>query len=156
VELTRTFAPEVYAQALESWRWIGLDGTAPVAATAFGDVILQRGEAFLFLDTIEGDLLQAWPSREALEQSLATEEGQDRYLLAGLAQSAEHEGLVCGPGQVYGFRHPPVLGGPIELDNVEVVDFVVAVDVAGQVHEQVRDLPPGTPISGVTLDGQPT
>jgi len=39
----------------------------------------------------------------------------------------------------------------VDLDNVEVIDFVVSLNIAGQIHEQVRDLPPGTPISGITI-----
>lgn len=31
-----------------------------------------------------------------------------------------------GEGEIYSFRVPPVLGGPTELSNVEVSDFVVA------------------------------
>jgi hypothetical protein len=35
---------------------------------------------------------------------------------------------------------------------VGVIDFVVGLNIAGQIHEQVRDLPAGTPIAGVTID----
>jgi Domain of unknown function (DUF1851) len=38
---------------------------------------------------------------------------------------AEHLGLTPAPGQVYGFKTPPVLGGKLDLANVEVVDFSV-------------------------------
>jgi hypothetical protein len=44
-----------------------------------------------------------------------------------------------------------VLGGPIDLDNVGVLDFVVALSIAGQIHDQVRHLPPGTAISGISF-----
>jgi hypothetical protein len=33
------------------------------------------------------------------------------------------------------------------------MDFDVALTIAGQLHRQVRDLPPGTRISGFTVDG---
>jgi hypothetical protein len=32
------------------------------------------------------------------------------------------------------------------------VDFVVALNLAGQIDEQVKLLPPGTPITGTTLN----
>lgn len=35
---------------------------------------------------------------------------------------------------------------------MSIIDFVVGVNIAGQLHDQVRGLPPGTAISGVTID----
>jgi hypothetical protein len=70
---------------------------------------------------------------------------------AGLAHAAERSGLVPTSAQVYDFRVPPALGGALEVDNLEVIDFVVSLNIAGQIHEQIRDLPPGTPISAVQI-----
>jgi len=55
--------------------------------------------------------------------------------------------MALAAADVYSFTVPPVLGGQIELSNVEVADFVVAVNIAGQLHQHVRDLPPGSKIS---------
>ncbi len=61
--------------------------------------------------------------------------------------------MALAAADVYSFTVPPVLGGQIELANVEVADFVVAVNIAGQLHQQVKDLPPGSKISGFTFGG---
>jgi hypothetical protein len=45
------------------------------------------------------------------------------------------------------------LGGMMEPANIGIIDFVVGVNIAGQLHEQVRGLPPGTAIEAVTIDG---
>jgi hypothetical protein len=45
-----------------------------------------------------------------MEASLATPEGQDQYLLGGLAMSAERSGITLGPSEVYDFVPPPILG----------------------------------------------
>ena len=81
----------------------------------FGDVVFQAEDGFWFLDTLEGSLTRTWDSTGALKADLATASGQDRYLLAGLAIGAEHQGLIPAPGQVYGFKTPPVLGGTLDL-----------------------------------------
>ena len=73
------------------------------------------------------------------------------YLLGALAMAAERTGLVPGPDQVYDFTISPVLGDPIEVGNIGVIDFVVGLNIAGQLHDQLRGLPPGTAISGVTI-----
>jgi hypothetical protein len=151
VELTRRFTAEQFERGLGSWEWLGLDGKKPVFASPFGDVFFESGDGIWWLDTIEGALAHRWPDPAALEADLRTDDGQDQFLLAGLALAAERRGLVPAQTQVYGFAAPPVLGGTLDVDNVEVIDFVVSLNIAGQIHEQVRDLPPDTPISGITI-----
>jgi hypothetical protein len=153
VELTKTFTGDHYARALESWAWIGLDGKAPAFTSLFGDVFLQSPDGWWYLDTIEGSLTRLWESREALADDLNSGEGQDRYLLGGLAMAAARRGLTLGPQDVYDLVPPPVLGGRLAVENIAVYDFVVAVNLAGQLHHQVRNLPPGTPITEVRLVG---
>ena len=153
VDLTKEFSADEYAGALESWDWLDLTGAVPVLATLFGDIILQVPQGFAFLDTVEGALTVAWPDRESVEVSLQTQDGQDRYLMGELALAAAEQGIVPGPEQVLSFTHPPVLGGALTVDNLEVQDFVVATNIAGQIHQQVLDLPPGTPIAGVAIEG---
>ena len=153
MDLTKEFSAEDYVGALESWDWLDLTGAVPVLATLFGDVILQTPRGYAFLDTVEGALTLAWPDRESVEAVLQTQDGQDRYLMGELALAAAEQGIVPGPGQVLSFTHPPVLGGALTVDNLEVQDFVVATNIAGQIHQQVLDLPAGTPIAGVAIEG---
>ena len=83
---------------------------------------------------------------EDLEAILNTEDGQARFLLAGLVVEAAERGLLLESGQCYDFAISPALGGELDIDNVEVQEFIVAVNIAGQIHEQIKDLPDGTPI----------
>jgi hypothetical protein len=55
---------------------------------------------------------------------------------------------------VCNFRVPPVLGGALEVGNVGTIDFVVGRSIAGQLHDQIRGLPPGTRISGFTVSDE--
>jgi hypothetical protein len=82
-------------------------------------------------------------SAQALERDLATTDGQDRYLLAGLALGAERKGIIPNASQAYGFKIPLVLGGATNVDNIHVIDFVVSLHISGQLLRQIRDLPPG-------------
>lgn len=140
--------------ALEGWGWLGgLTGMTPALANAFGDLFLQASDgSFAFLDTLGGSLERMWPDAASLQAAINTSQGQDEYLLIGLFRDAATAGLEPGPEQVLSFRVPPVIGGELAVENLEVTDFVVAVNMAGQIHEQIRDLPPGTPISGFTVD----
>lgn len=152
MDLTRTFTEDQYAAALESWEWIGLQGKIPVFTSAFGDVFFRAADGIWWLDTLGGTLTRRWQAPEDLRAELNTAEGQDQYLPAGLALSAGRAGLVPGADQILSFRHPPALGGQIDIGNVEISDFVVAVNIAGQIRDQIRGLPPGTKITGITID----
>jgi hypothetical protein len=154
MDLIRQFEPEQCASALSSWGWLddGLASLVATYATAFGDVFLRDGAGgFWFLDSLEGSLTRLWDSGAELQAALNTAEGQDQFLMAGLVQRAAEVGLVPGAGQVLTFKVPPVLGGPVDIDNVEVGDFVVALGLAGQIHQQVKDLPSGTSITDVSI-----
>lgn len=154
MNLTRAFSSEQFERALESWSFVDFAGKAPVFTSLFGDVIFQAPDGFWCLDTVEGELSRPWDNADELRAALNTPEGQDQYLLGGLALAAHDRGLVLQDEQVYAFEKPPILGGTFDLENVTVMDFVVAVNLAGQVHEQIRDLPPGTPITGFTISGE--
>ncbi|MGW3346206.1 T6SS immunity protein Tdi1 domain-containing protein [Nonomuraea rubra] len=151
MELTKVFTEEQFEQALESWHWIGLEGKVPVLASLFGDVILRAEDGFWWLDAMEGSLTRPWEDADAVQAELNTADGQERYLLAGLAREAAQRGLTLAADQVYDFTRPPVLGGEVSADNLGQIDFVVGLNIAGQIHEQVRDLPPGAPITGITV-----
>jgi hypothetical protein len=101
---------------------------------------------------LEAILTRPWATADDLKAALDTADGQVQYLLAGLAASAERQGITPTATQVYGFKIAPVLGGEIGLGNIEAIDFVVSINVLGQLHQQVREVPPGTKISGLTVD----
>jgi len=151
VDLIRRFTPDQFDRALESWHWIGIGDKGPLFTSPFGDVFLRADDGFWWLDTLEATLTREWASAEDLTTALNISEGQDRYLLAGLAASAERQGITPTATQVYGFKIAPVLGGEVGLANVEAIDFVVSINLLGQLHQQVRDLPPGTVFSGLPL-----
>jgi len=81
-----------------------------------------------------------------LQDELDTPDGQSLYLSAGLVWAANELGLVPSGAEVYDFAVPPILGGEQVVTNVDVIDFITALGISGQIHEQLRDVPPGTPI----------
>jgi hypothetical protein len=153
MELLRRFNAETFAQALGDWAWLLADRPLrPIAASIFGDVFLQAADGVWYLDSLEGTLSLEWPDARTLQAALNTPEGQDKYLLGGIAIAAQQKGIIPGPQQVLIFSVPPALGGKISSDNVEAMDFVVAASINGQLRRQLKDLPPGTQITGVTFD----
>jgi hypothetical protein len=152
MDLIRRFSPDLLSEALADWQWLTeLAGKQPLITSAFGDVFLQGNDGVWFLDTVEGKLSREWDDPAALQEQLNTVEGQDRYLMAGLAVAAFNTGLLPGDRQVLSFKIAPVLGGSFELQNIEVRHLIVTLSIAGQIHQQVKDLPPGSSISGIRV-----
>jgi hypothetical protein len=158
MELAKQFTEQQYAQALESWGWLGLDGRVPRFASLFGDVFLEAEDgAWWFLDTFEGQVVRRWDSRADLTAELDTDDGRETYLMATLAMGAHHRrGLRLGADQVYAYAPPPIVTGSFDVDAISVFDFVVVVNLAGQLHRQLRDKAPGwTPSRFEFADGEP-
>lgn len=151
MELTKTFDAAAYRGGLESWSWLELTDKTPVFASLFGDVIFESKDGYWFLDTRWGKLTRPWSDQDELRSSLTEPPVREQYLLEGLARAAAEHGLTLTPEQVYDFTTPPVLGGELTVQNLSACDFEVALNIAGQIHEQVRDLPPGTPIGRVSI-----
>lgn len=151
LKLTREFPPKDYAAALESWHFLGIAGATPLLTSQLGDVFLAREDGVYLLDVLAGTLTREWDGVDAMADALATKAGQERYLRRALVEAAFRAGKVPDETQVYDVTPPPVLGGALTVDTIHPADFVVTVNLDGQIHEQVRDLPPGSTISGFTI-----
>ncbi len=153
MDLTKTFSHEQFVRALESWSWAGVGGLGPRFTSLFGDVFLEsRDGTWWHLDTFEGTLQQPWQNVDELRAALATEEGQDEWLIGGLALGAYHRrGLRLDDNQVYAWAPPPIVTGSFEVDEIQVFDFVVVVNLAGQLHDQLRDKPEGFQVNEFRL-----
>lgn len=149
--MIRRFPAETVASALASWTFLDLGDKVAHFTSPFGDVFLEGPDVFWIVDIIGGSMKELCRTGEELTALLNSREGRDELLLAELGFAAEESGLVPGQGEIYDFRVPPVLGGALDVANLQVTDFEVAVSLAGQIHAQVRDLPPGTPVGEIRL-----
>jgi len=140
--------------ALDAWTWLDLAGKEPLLVTAFADVFFKSADGIWFLDTLEGKLVRVSDTEEELQQKLSTAEGQDHYLFLPFVQRAEEEGLKLAADECYDFTLHPVIGGEVDMENIEKRSFLVALHIRGQLHEQVRHLPEGTKISGFKCESE--
>jgi hypothetical protein len=142
------------ARALDSWQWIGIGNKKPILVTSFADVFFESDGEIWFLDTLEGTFKKSHDTREDLEATLASDDGRDHFMFGGFVERAVREGRNLADSQCYDFKLHPKVGGATDFDNVEVRDFVVALHIRGQIHEQVRHLPQGTKISKFVVSDQ--
>ncbi len=72
MDLIRGFGSDEFSQALESWRWIGIEGKTLLFCSPFGDVSLRAADGIWWLDTVEGTLTRRWAHSEELKAALRT------------------------------------------------------------------------------------
>jgi hypothetical protein len=151
MELIKKFSQEQYEKALESWCWLVPEGAIPLLASSFGDIFFAYRGMVFYLDLVNGTFDMIAESMDELEDLLKSKDGQENYLMATLSITMQMQGHPLAPDQVFDFKTTPKLGGEISLENIQVMEFVTAVNIAGQIHQQIRDLPPGTRIEDVKV-----
>lgn len=138
---------------LSSWTWAMPTPMMPVLITAMGDVFGQDSTgALYFLDTCEGTVDKVADSGVEFQAMLSDSGFVTAHFHPQIVGSLISGGLKLQQGECYSYKHPLVLGGQDEPDNIEASDASVHVGMLGQIHEQVKDLPPGTPISDIQID----
>lgn len=139
-------------RALDGWSWIDLTGLTAIAVSAFGEVFFQgKTGSIVQLDSIEGCKREVASSLSGFVAALLEPAGRDDLLLAGLIIGARNKGILLSPGECYDFKVAPILGGPMDVEHIQKLSFVVKLHIAGQLHEQVKDLSPGTRINRVEI-----
>ena len=142
---------------LSDWRWLIGAERLPVLVTIAGDVFLQdKGTGAVdFLDTVEGKVCEVAKSDSEFESLLNEQAFVVEHFSVRLVAPLLQEGDRPAAGQVFSFKKLPVLGGEYDRSNLEVTDISVHFSIAGQIWEQVSQLPEGTRIDSVNFDCPP-
>ena len=141
---------------LDDWRWLVGTPHEVLLVTAMGDAFIAGPTGKVsFLDTLEGSLQPVASSRDDFFALLETGRLNPDWFLPDIVELKSQQGLSLAPGQCYGYKLPPVLGGPLLSENVEAIDAVVHFSLSGQLHRQLADTPPGTGISSFQLAAAP-
>jgi hypothetical protein len=121
-----------------------------------GDMFIRRPSSgeIAFVDALEGSLTLAAESKEAWQKQLEDPDRFEHWFLPDLVSLLRERGLVLSSGQCYSPIHPPFLGGELVPENMEVTSWRVHFCIAGQIHRQIKDLPPGTRIDKITVDDE--
>ncbi len=102
------------------------------------------------LDIGIGSLSRLADSRDDFATRLDAVDNADNWLMIPLVDACRESGMSLGAGQCYGFKIPPILGGPYELSNVVPTDIAIHYSFLADIYRQTKDLPDGTRIEVVT------
>lgn len=129
------------AAMLKDWKWLLRKDYHPVVLTVFGDWFLQDDDGAVFLlDLVGGELTKAADSGPEFQEAMQEEENMDSWFLEYLVEELLRRGVLRGPGQCYGYKTPPILGGRLEADNIEARDIRLHQTVMSHLHQQAREL----------------
>jgi hypothetical protein len=138
---------------LDDWKWAMEEPLTPVLVTAMGDVFAQgESRAVYFLDAVSGTIEHVADDGSEFQALLKDTAFVSARMYPSRIVEYRQAGLQLGPHEVYSNQQPLVLGGEDSVDNVEATDLAVHLSLHGQIHEQVKDLPPGTPVSEIKIE----
>ncbi|MBT1702291.1 T6SS immunity protein Tdi1 domain-containing protein [Chryseosolibacter indicus] len=149
-DLTVKFDEYSSDRLLHDWTWlIGTDKIL-VLVSSIGDMFLRDGtDKVYWLNSGDGTLTQVAESVDDFKTKLQDPKVVQDWFLVGLISSLKEEGHKLQSAQVYSYKKLIVLGGDYSTDNFEPTDIEVHFSFAGQIHQQVKDLPPGTKIKAI-------
>lgn len=137
---------------LKSWTWAMEEPMLPVLITAMGDAFAQgESGAVYFVDATCGTIDRVSEDGASFEALLADTTFVTEKMFPARVVSLRAADLNLGPGEVYSHINPLVFGGEEEIGNYEVINVAVHLGVMGQIHQQVKDLPPGASITDIKL-----
>lgn len=137
---------------VEAWRWlVGFD-KIPVMVSSIGDMFLKdEAENIYWLDIGEGKFEKIAESIDEFNLKLKDSEQVDEWFLPELIKKIKASGLELKPGFLFGYKKLPILGGEYDPTNFEITDIDVHFALAGQIHEQIKNLPNGTKIRNFSI-----
>lgn len=149
--LADTAAPG--GRVLEDWRWLLGPDLQLWYVTKAGSALLRNPAdgSVHFLDVAAGTVERIAANVDGFKAAVVIPENLQRWLMRAVVDQMRGRGIQPGTNQCFSFKQPPVLGGAITPENMELCDIAVHFSIAGQIHRQVKDLPPGTKIRNVKI-----
>jgi uncharacterized protein YbdZ (MbtH family) len=150
-DLFVTTDPKTQDLLLEDWRWKVGNEAKVFRVTVFGDLFTQGpGGQIFWLDTGSGRYIEVAKSVEQWADAAKTH--GEEWFHGDTLKKLRSFGVKLGEGQVYSWRHDPMLGGAESEDNVDVVSLEVHVSHAGRTAKAIKDLPPGAKIDNLEFE----
>jgi hypothetical protein len=149
-DLTIKLQNDISDRLTEDWTWlIGTDKKV-ILISAIGDMFLASdNENIFWLDVGQGKLEMVAVDKKEFEIKLTDIEQVNEWFMIDLTTQLRLSDKKLKDGQLYSYKKLPVIGGEYLVDNFEPTDIEVHFSFAGQIHNQIKDLPDGTRIREV-------
>jgi hypothetical protein len=145
-------------EVLADWRWLIGPDLRLWHVTMAGDAFLRNPAdgSIHFLDTVGGQVERIASGEAEFEAAIESRPSAEKWLMPDVVDGQASLGMRPLANQCLSFKIPPALGGQLDPDNLEPCDIHVHFSIAGQLHRQIKDLPAGTRIGKIALEGPGT
>jgi Domain of unknown function (DUF1851) len=136
-----------WSTTLSDWSWLLPSEFACWLVNRFCDLFIVPADGtVLKLDVGCGSLEKVAESRDDFCTRIDEADNGDDWLMIPLVDELVAAGVRLKPGECYGFKIPPVVGGEYDLQNIAPISIPDYLAAFGSIHEQIKDLPDGAQI----------
>jgi hypothetical protein len=137
-----------WPDVLSGWSWLLPSQFNLWLVNRFADLfmVLCDGSVHM-LDVGIGTLTRIADSRDDFGAKIDEGDNANEWLMIPLVNELVAAGISLQPGQCYGFKFPPVLGGEYTVENVGPLPIWEYLGACGSIHEQLRDVPDGAQVT---------
>jgi hypothetical protein len=131
----------------EAWGWAGLEPAAITASNAFGNILVRAVDGAYWRVCPEELSCKVIARNDAeLEALQASEDFQVDWQMTRLVKIAQAVLGQVTDQRCYCLKIPAALGGKYEAANFGTITRRELIAFAGDVAEQIKDTPDGTPV----------
>ncbi len=147
-ELTVAFAEDAADDFLSEWRWLVGDSVQLMLISSLGDMFLADKAGHVhWLDAGTGQLTEVAGSFDEFQQLRREPENAEEWFVPLLVGDIIESGARLAPGECFGYKLAPIVGGQMEPCNFQPTNLSVHFSILGQLNRQAKDLPEGTSIA---------
>jgi hypothetical protein len=129
---------------LAEWAWFLPLELTVWTMNRFGDLFLIMDDGSVqMLDVGGGTLTKLAEDRDDFCRKIEEADNANQWLMIPLVDRVVAAGMKLSPGQCYGFKLPPVLGGEYTVENVAILPVAEHLAFHGWFHHQIVDVPDG-------------
>lgn len=133
--------------AFAEWRWLIPREFTLWFVTCFADCFLVLPDDSVHMLQVDGGTLtRVAADREDFSRRIDEDNNANEWLSIPLVDKLTAVDVRLSPGQCYGFRIPPVLGGSYELDNIAPISISDYLGATAQIYRQLNELPDGSKV----------
>lgn len=133
---------EALAELVAQWSWLVPSSFRPRLFSSMGDVFYEDESGSIhWLSTEAGELKKVASSRQDFEARLGS--NGNEWFLAPILRAVLSTGASLLPGQCFGYKLLPIMGGNFAPENIVPFDAREWYGFSGTVHQQIKDVPDG-------------
>ena len=136
-----------WPKVLQNWSWMLPSELTVWMVNRFADLFLVFTDGTVhMLNVGAGTVTKLAEHRDDFVNKIDENDNADDWLLIPLANELVATGVTLKPGQCYGFKMPPILGGEYRVENLAPLAIEDYLGAYASIHGQLREVPDGTQV----------